>query len=158
MSKAEELLALAARVEAGEGADRELDDAIATAIYSEPERHCVQGLSDEAGGMWMFRYPNGSIGSSLRFTASLDAAMTLVPEGWAIESLSHWPAAPEGADNHTTGKSSARLVGTSLSRFGKSMIWGHGFGDGRVDGDATTPALALTAAALRALAHQEPKP
>lgn len=158
MSKAEELLALAARVEAAEGADRDLDDAIATAIYSEPERHCTKGLSDEAGGMWMFRYPNGSIGSSLRFTASLDAAMALLPEGWTIETLSHWPAAPKDADNHQTGLSSVRLVGTSLTRFGQRMIWGHGSGDGRADGTAPTPALALTAAALRALAHQEPKP
>ena len=68
------------RIESATGADRGLDDAIAEAIFTGKHRTCIKGLSDEAGGMWMFTYPDGSIGSSLRFTASVDAALTLVPE------------------------------------------------------------------------------
>jgi len=38
------------------------------------------------------------------------------------------------------------MVGTSLERFGRRMIWGHGGKDGRVSADGCTPSLALTAA------------
>jgi len=75
----EKLIELAARVEAATGLNLELDDAIAEAIFTGKHRCCIKGLTDEAGGMWMFTYPDGSVGSSLRFTASLDAATSLFP-------------------------------------------------------------------------------
>jgi len=122
------ILELANRVEALQGFCRELDDEIATAIYEDPRWTCIEGLSYEAGGMWMFRYPDGSVGSSLRFTGSVDAALTLIPEGWVTEEATqdyngaewHWCIYPEF--NHTLRQ------------------WG----------EARTPALALTAATIRA--------
>lgn len=84
---------------------------------------------------------------------SLDAAMTLVPKGWAVEGLSWWPASPEGASNVSAEQASVRMVGTSLDRMGRKMIWGHGGKDGRVEGHAPTSARAIVAAALRARAH-----
>jgi len=68
----------------------------------------------------------------LEIGASLDAAMSLVPEGWAW-SLSHLP--PFGP----AGKSDAVLNNTV-------------FAENAVIGTAATPALALCAAALRARA------
>ena len=114
---------LSDRVEALVGPCREVDDAIATALFSDKHRTCIKGLSDAEGGMWMFRYPNGSIGSALRFTSSLDAALTLVPEGWDVDirirqNFSH--TIMENADGSEVGSS-----------------------------NAPTPALALCAAALR---------
>lgn len=119
---------LAARCELANCFDRELDDEIATAIFDDPRWICIEGLSYEAGGMWMFRYPDGSVGSSLRFTGSVDAALTLIPEEWSTERATqnykgaewHWCIYPKF--NHA------------------SRQWGK----------ANTPALALTAAALRA--------
>lgn len=123
---------LADRVEALSGPDRDVDDAIATAIYSEPERHCIKGLSDEAGGMWMFRYPNGSVGSSLRFTGSLDAAMTLVPGGKGRGAF------------HVQRSSTANNC---------AVVWFDAEFNRSERGDAKTPALALASAALRACAR-----
>jgi hypothetical protein len=77
------------------------------------------------------------------YTASLDAAITLVPEGWRIGDLSQ--------HDHPT-----------LRAKGDWTAWLYP--DGKLEpvtGDkprcrfAATPALALTAAALRALAAQE---
>jgi hypothetical protein len=118
---------LIARIEAATGPDRELDDAIADAIYTGKHRCCIKGLSDEAGGMWMFTYPNGSIGSSLRFTGSIDAALTLVPEG------------------HQWSLAECAMPGRYYAELGprKASVWSF-------DAQAATPALALCAAALKA--------
>ena len=126
-----QLLALAERCEAATGRDRELDDAIATALFEDKQRACIKGLTDEAGGMWMFRYPDGSIGSALRFTASIDAALTLVPEGFAVLLAT----SPNGSvcDVHS------KPLGEEGEYPGHSR--------------AATPALALCAASLRARAH-----
>jgi len=117
---------LIARVEAATGPDRELDDAIADAIFTGRHRCCIKGLSDESGGMWMFTYPDGSIGSSLRFTGSTDAALTLVPEGWvfSVDTLDGYPDA-------VVGNNQRSIVRADYIR-------------------AATPALALCAAALKA--------
>lgn len=98
------LLALAARVEAAAGADRALDRAIAMAAMP-PERR----------GMYVRRH----------YTASLDAAETLVPAGWT-------------GMVHLDGKA-------GLYRDDREPT---------IDGSAATPALALTAAALRARAEE----
>ena len=136
------LLDLAARCEAATGADRELNDAIASEIFTGKHRVRIAGLSDEAGGLWLFTYPNGSIGSALRFTASLDAAMSLVPEGWL------WQI---GA--YARGEVCAPAYYRAVLR-----RWVRGV-DGelswpRVSRTSATPALALTAACLKALAQE----
>lgn len=73
-----------------------------------------------------------------RFTASLDAAMTLVLEGWPSVYLARtddgrWHAALAGNDGHMMAEDPEEYY---------------------VEADAATPALALTAAAIRALAAQ----
>jgi hypothetical protein len=120
------LLELAERCEKATGPHRELDYAISEGIgkgcvrSSKPLR---EDHAEETGG---FTIP--------RYTASLDAAMTLVPEGWrpVIDMASEegaaivdvW-AAPAASPQPT-----------------------------RRHAKAATPALALCGAALRALTHQ----
>lgn len=99
------LLALAARVEAAAGADQALDRAIAMAAMP-PERR----------GMYVRRH----------YTASLDAAASLVPAGW------RW------------------VVGN----MGNAHVYQDCTAGKSVTAQAVTPALALTAAALRARAEE----
>jgi hypothetical protein len=110
-----ELVELAERCEAAEGPDREIDLAIIEAIYpgAKPYPHSAE-LFIHAGGHFRL--------SDFRYTASLDAAMSLVPlsEDWEIS------AGPNDAT---------------------AMILSCGSRS-----DAKTPALALCAAALRAKA------
>jgi hypothetical protein len=73
------------------------------------------------------------------YTASLDAAMTLVPEGWQGDRLSWWAGC----------EASCVLIETHL--VGDEWVREAGW-LGRVEGEAATPALALCAAALRARA------
>lgn len=79
-----DILELAKRVEALHGPCRETDEEICDALFTERHRTCIKGLSDADGGMNMWRYPKGYIANALRFTDSLDAAMTLVPNDWVI--------------------------------------------------------------------------
>lgn len=110
MTRRAELLALAARVEAATGADRELDAAVAVARHMLPEPY----------DGWP------------RFTASLDAAVSLVPGGmqWSV---------------------TRRLIGSEWVN--TAQVWGIGARSKR-DAQAATPALALTGAALRAMAEE----
>jgi len=127
-----ELLKLADRIEALQVSDREMDDTIAEALFTGKHRVCVKGLSDEAGGMWMFTYPDGSIGSSLRFTGSLDAAITLVPEGW-------------GGGIYFPENGTFTTVNVGRSHPTNIIVYA----------ESATPALALCAASLRALAKED---
>ena len=78
-------------------------------------------------------FDNEGYRGSPDYTADLDAAMSLVPEGWG--------GAIHFSENrlHSTVKL-GRSYPTNVQAFG----------------EAATPALALTAAALRALAEQQP--
>lgn len=110
------LLSLAERVEAATGAENELDFAIQLAVLS------------RAG------YLPGRA-SCKPYTRSLDAALSLVPSGWA------WQA----------GVGIETEAGNSDSAYAWAAPVDHGelvF--------AATPALALCAAALRARATQSP--
>jgi len=115
------LLALAERVEALDGPNRNLDADIMRAT----------GL----GGLKADYAPHP-------YTASIDAALTLVPEGWAVERWQIWPGEPSTLDLLETKRSGDQWV-----RDG----W-----QGKVDACAATPALALCAAALRARAETQP--
>lgn len=111
---ADTLLALAERVEAAGAPDRNLDEEIAVAILWRPS-----GVCEPAGTIpwWLtasFGIPD--------YTASLDAAMKLVPGGW------HWTV------TDYQGAAPARAI----------------LGDDSIICTAATPALALTAACLRA--------
>ena len=138
-----DLVELAKRVEAGEAG-----------LPIHKEILAALGYTWRGMGYW-YRGDSHQWKGLTGFTTSVDAAMTLVPEGWAVERLSIWPASPEEADNQTPAKASVDMVGTSIERYGRRRIWGHSGNDGRVSADAATPALALTAACLRALAQGE---
>jgi hypothetical protein len=132
------LIALAERCEAATGPDWKLDGLIADELSDWEnlgghwEQHKVSGERRRTS------YPPAPL-----YTASIDAAMTLVPEGWAVGSLEWWPMRSRGA-------------GITLLETGSigGADW-HGY-DALFHADAraraATPALALCAAALRARA------
>lgn len=135
-----DLLELAERVEAydpklspdNRADESELDEAIAEAL----------GWVAKPGYDWRFqrefRRPDGALVNAIpKFTRSLDAAMTLVPEGCAINVV-------RTADGQRAHANLYRFDGNS------ECIPSAKFG-----GSATTPALALCAAALKSLAQKE---
>ena len=76
MTRAETLLALAARCEAGTGPDRELDAEIMVAVY--PDLKLAQSIN----GHW---YSISGMHTRIEeYTDSLDAAVLLVPAGWFV--------------------------------------------------------------------------
>lgn len=127
------LIALAERVEKAQGPDRALDARILMAISggsqadadyaaSDPERTCAPPA----------------------YTASLDAAAALVPEGWRLAYLGEW----DSETLRARGPWQAILI-----RAGEGDSFGPELSP-RCN-HAATPALALTAAALRARAAME---
>jgi hypothetical protein len=109
----ERLVELAERCEAATGPDRLFDAEIYVAL--DGERENVDALAI-----------NGQVGSWVpEFTASLDAAMQLVPEGW------------DSSLHANVGEQSRARVYSSAG----DSRWSY----------ASTPALALCAAALRSL-------
>ena len=131
---------LALRCEQAEGPDRELDAKIALAAgwqeitLPHGSRYCIRPDG--------FKTSHGLVAYAPAYTASIDAALTLVPEGWFVDNLAQsgrrdgtWWAAliqpPEGDEE--TGK--LTRDGARESAF-----------------DTPTPALALCAAVLRARA------
>jgi hypothetical protein len=128
---------LAARVEAATGPDRELDCAIAVAAMGFfeceprwPGGPIGYGYIDEDGA----RVEPGHGGDQLvkRFTASLDAAMTLVSARWRILTINE-----QDIDDEKPWV--VRLVERN-AEFGRAKT---------VDAIAVTASLAMTAAALR---------
>ena len=128
----DELMTLASKVETLAGACRETDALVALA----------KGWQETPNGGW-FTPPGLTVlhhkTELPRYTASIDAAMTLVPEGWRIVRLSETEV--QGIPPFDV------LLSLRDGGFGRGKV-GAGFGN--------TPALALTAAALRAIAAQVP--
>ncbi len=118
MDKSKKFLELAERCEKAEGPDRELDARI---HYEMMGLSTVYSIDD-------FLVSDISKNHPKRYTASLDAALTLVPEGWWVQHLG----------KITTG------WWCRLGIEGRSLMY-----------VAKTPALALCAAALRARAALE---
>lgn len=139
----DELQALAARVEALTGPCRETDALIAAALRIGTEHAWAhnypawQGRDD--GRVYLEN--GGPSFAAARYTASLDAAMTLVPV------LAFWRLGHDG-EGEDPGLFKSHILswtdGTVRSQRNSIAI-------------AATPALALTAAALRALASKEPE-
>ena len=79
---------LIARLEKATGPDLELDEQIQAAISGATLEKQADGRNAyHRDGFWI------SIGKVLPYTSSIDAAMTLVPEGWnrrASETDKHW--------------------------------------------------------------------
>lgn len=87
MSKKEELLALAARVERLSNPDREVDCLITDAIGGWPDGW-AKHMPGMDGAPWAYHNPVLPMWQeALTFTASLDAAKTLVPKGWHVGML-----------------------------------------------------------------------
>ena len=130
------LLALADRVEKASGPDRELDAAVCVAAL---------GMFEEGGSVGFTG--RGDMRPPPNFTASIDAALSLVPDGWRVNS----------ADWSIPGRYRWMLKGPCLKRV-PNDDGGWDAGDDWYVGAASrgTPALALTAAALRALAQEAP--
>lgn len=134
-----DLADLIGRLESATGPDRQLDAEIVVAITPD-----VVGIEPTVMNKreWLFRFdpPRRWLESWLSvpaYTASLDAAVTLVPEGWAIASLEWWPM---------------RQGGAGVALFETDSHGGYDreyCRDVRV-GCCWTPALALCIAALRA--------
>lgn len=108
------LLELAERCEQATGPDYGLSQEIFAALGLVPNRADIG-------------YPG------YHYTGSLDAAMTLVPEGWGIGHLDYWP--------HGEGMRSGVTLDNGIKQFPPSV--------------GATPALALCAAALRAQSPEE---
>lgn len=134
---------LAARCEAADGGDRGLDAEIASACNVIPEnyeRAIVHGV--EQPYWWKVPHDKWALDwTPFKYTTSLDAAMTLVPEGYRLQ-LSDW--------DHETLRAHGpwQAILTPHGRrcdFSRCMpLCDH----------AATPALALCAAALRARAME----
>lgn len=125
MGERETWLALAERCEAATGPDREIDLAAAIACGKVPE-------ATKPGGVTGHQYFSGGTSSCVlvsHYSASLDAAMSLVPEGWSFGA---------GRDDIVPGP--------------EGWAWVSGDDDTKIV-KAITPALALAASACRARAH-----
>lgn len=140
------MLALASRVEGLTGPDREMDAVVHNKIGAPlPDAFCgVPVVLDYGELECTFTMPIGSGEHAMRvryecpaYTASRDAAISLVPEGWTYINLE---VCARGTPNQRCRVSVERLLDDGT--------------DERVHGYAATPALALAAAALRALAAQ----
>ena len=117
-----ELIELAAKCEAAAGPDRALDSAIWYAVVERIEPG--ERRDRDMVGRWP------------AYSASIDAAMTLVPEGMLYALANAHVDDPRG--EHSVGKGSA-IVGPPMMRDGEPT-------------QAATAALALCAAALKARA------
>lgn len=126
MPDKEKLIELAERVEALEGPDKGLDreifDAVTGGVFKPENAQYWHAVS------WSERQAN-------HFTASLDTAMTLVPDGWTYQAFQ----GPSGQPHKWT----LVRIGASDQKYTEAKA------------KAATPALALTAATLRAIAGEK---
>ena len=131
-----DLLLLAERVEGATGPDFDLDAAIAvaTGLYVREKRGRDRQewyYPTAQGGFRKGTTPYG-LGRLPRFTASLDASLTLVPEGW------NWSTGSCSVEGFPPGQAN---VYPKQQPFPVDLD---------IETEAATPALALTAACLRA--------
>jgi len=135
---------LAERCEAASGPDRELEVAIEWAVGDVPADafnvEIVPGRMTIATGAYSYHHVPA-------YTASLDAAIALVPEGmtWDVdEGPSHWILIGK---QKPAGRAQVSRIGDYINSVTGELaeVSEHGF--------AATPALALCAAALRARAQ-----
>lgn len=134
MSRREELLALAERCEEAAAGSDELDEAISCAIFPELRQVSVTASVTGPEMIWEMRGQRVRI---LDYSSSLDAALSLVPEGWA------WMVRRSAPDD-SQHPYHAAYVRRGLNDEDSTRY-----------GVAATPEQALTAAALRARAAME---
>lgn len=119
-------MTLEERIEAAEGPSRDLDVEIAKAVGA--KHGAIESVDLEARSVYYIDE------CALSYTASIDAAMTLVPEGW------EWCMFSRNNDEEGSKPSAELAPTTEVWKNGKSAQIAF----------AATPALALCAAALRA--------
>jgi hypothetical protein len=139
VSRRDELLALASKVEALDGPDRDVDARICVALGLSKDNVMV-GVD----GWCINSATNPNPYKSPAYTASLDAAMSLVPVGCLAGFKALW------ADADVIGGAKVYRGSVDRHKAHDGLYWKDNFLS-----LAATPALALTAAALKALAEQE---
>ena len=133
------------RVEAGTGPDRELDQAIYCAV-TVAQGHRIKKLVGGDLEVWPKRddrFFTVQPGMVLPYTASLDAAMTLVPKAWRLVGACEQQNSEFFASLFPRDPDAAGVLPTHQG-FAEAVCRGHG----------ATFALALTAAAVRAYARR----
>ena len=139
MTMTQALSALLANLEAATGPSRELDAAIAVAIFRAAPgmdlRAEAAGEDCEAGTYWLVGPSWRSLTTSQRYSESLDAAMALVPPGYGCSVSTPW---------RDKAKARACVADNARGYFDAEAEMHYG------GHDAETPALALCIAALRA--------
>lgn len=134
---------LIAKLESASEGSRELDEQINDTLCDSKFRTRIAGLSDEHGGMWMYEFEGYAPSSALRVTQSVDAALAL-------------------AERVLPG-TTFRIDLDGVSRvwaFDKETFWNiHATINSRpkewsAHAQASTPALAICAAILRASAAE----
>ena len=123
------------RIEAASGPDRELDHE----IYEYLGSPVVRMVSATTHGTDLVNW-------APFYTASVDAALTLVPEGWRIGKLEQ-----DWRSGGWIAQLCERPTERQLQAFDDGVTIGWNTAD--TDPDAATPALALCAAALKARAY-----
>ncbi len=133
---------LIARLEAAEEGSRELDAAIAEEVH--PLLKTYAHDTERGPGHWIS--PKDGKVYALDYTTSLDAALTLVPEGfsWFIE---HIAVQNRGTRAFVSKVVEGEWIPNSPREDKRQGLTVADFG---FRGNAVTPALALTTAALKA--------
>jgi hypothetical protein len=152
MTMTDELMALADRVEALTEPCRETDKEIVLALYPDASVNLYH-VDDDEPTVYHAEPLVRNKRALPTFTASLDAAMTLVPEGWCIRlnQTSDGERADNTSDEGLPDWTVAIIPHALTGYANRKKAWG-----GWLYGNAATPALALTAAALRAIAETLP--
>lgn len=139
------IASLADRIEKLTGPDREVDAEIALALGIVPEGAFRPCAAIDAG-----TFATGAYGfwSCEPYTKSIDAALTLVPEGWWLAGLNYCPSDFRSAQDREwhaeiAGPVTWAVIDREVGEEPQFDCEG---------GNAATPALALTAACIRALA------
>lgn len=127
-----ELLELAARCEAAVGPSKTLDVAIADALG-------LKTLNGMGRAVYLHNSPKGSFAPP-RYSASLDAAMTLIEQGELCVRFG-WNTNPD-----------AKLLSGAVA----AILYAD-FSGTVAEGEGKTPPLAICAAALRARASTTPE-
>ena len=147
---------LAARCESATGPDRELDIAIYEACVGCFHDPVLQSVEIEPGEFELIPVcrkckKEGAQAIFKLFSRSLDAAMTLVPEGWRWIMREACPDKNNPDENGFFARLETRDF--EIVTWGKGNDWITDVVSGQdVHCWAATPALALCAAALRAIA------
>lgn len=115
-------LQLVALLEQATEGSRELDRAIKTYLYPDWEDRVFIVTEEDGGGHYGVKNP-----LIVQYTTSLDAALTLVPEGWIIEDA-FWSRKPAGDGSccwellNAANPDKASAIGDHPSSFALALV------------------------------------